>query len=127
MIVISGYLNSKESVTLRRIFKQHDDENSTAFAFGSKAVTCYFLNENSDAMLLLSRLFMKFGGRIHAYYIATPIIGAHIPRKYYDYVNNETNGKGSLPPNFMRNTLKRERWLRERTREEEVELIRVRK
>lgn len=83
---MTGYLSKNEQQGLQHIFKQHDDEYSTAFAIDRKAKICYFLEENSDAAILLSRLFQKFGGKINVYYVSNVIMPSDIPRKYYYFV-----------------------------------------
>lgn len=101
MIVITGYLDKKEAESMRTIFKQHDDEYSTAFAIDRRVKQCYFLEENSDAAILLSRLFQKFGGKINAYYISKVIMPSDIPRKYYYFVEKAFKNGSFIHPKWM--------------------------
>lgn len=101
MIAITGYLSKGEAESMRTMLRQHDDNCSTAFAIDRRVRQCYFLEENSDAAILLSRLFQKFGGKINVYYISNVIMPSDIPRKYYYFVENAFKNGSFIHPKWM--------------------------
>lgn len=107
MLVLTGYFSQKELPLFTHILKQHDEGDSTSFAMGRKSKGCYFLEENSDTAILLSRLYQKFGGKINTYQISDTIMQSDIPRNYYKFTEMAFN-KGNFKHRKWKYSMARE-------------------
>ena len=107
MLILTPILDEEKCKRYRHMANYHKQ----AFALHDPLKRCYFIEENSDSMLLLSRLFSKFNRSVLAYKVSNKVFQSSIPPVYHDFIDDITSCTGDIPIGCFSSPHRKDTWI----------------